>query len=772
MNNWTVKTLATAIAVAMMLPAASFAENIEYSVAEQRLVKVDVGVALIDSVRSALLASYSVNNAWPATMSKLVVDGYVSSVNAPWGSTIGGVVSGGGRSFTLTLAAPDPITAQSIASKLGAVAAGSTVQVVVPVPAAASVADSMLSRVAVPGMPDRNKMFTDIDINGFALKNVGAADFVTINSQAGTVGSLTVETAMDVKPDATFRRNVAVGGNADIAGTVKSARVESNSLKINGGAELNGPVNVGGDISGTNLVAARDVVAGQTVRGASGQFNSVVVNGAITAESANLNSATAKTLTVTNMFKSLGPSEFVQDALFRGAVVINGSLTVGGIASALDIREGGVLLKDKYLGINAKAADAYKADRATNADNADKLGGLDSSAYAQRAANNTFSGVNTFTQAIRADGGVIVDNKTVISADGKTLYEDGVALSSKYLGKNDTAQNSLKLGNVAASNYARTDVDETFAKSVTFNGRAYAKNGLHVQGDWLRVDGANGIYFQSYGGGWHMTDSSTIRAYGGKSIFTSGAMYEYGTALNQRYLGKTDKAVSAQRADVATNAEKLGNVAAANYARKDVANTFTALQTFNGGIKASGTSTFSAITASGNIAGNDLLFKDSTGVQRSMRATYTDVKSLQSWKTACQRSVKDPNCGLSFEDVGGGGSGGQVVWSGKAKSVRNSWGEGTYSLIISGDHIGLNGIQSGTFSVMISTLSGGESIVLSGGVRYQDGWDQHWYDGVETLKVSYSNVTFTAPYYYRFPAGGGPGSGYLHDWDILKIVKI
>lgn len=657
MNNWTVKTLAAAVTVALMLPAASFAENIEYSVAEQRLVKVDVGVALIDSVRSALLASYSVNNAWPTTMSKLVVDGYVSSINAPWGSTVGGVVSGGGRSFTLTLAAPDPNTAQSISSKLGAVAAGSTVQVVVPVPAAASVADSMLSRVAVPGMPDRNKMFTDIDINGYALKNVGVADFVTINSQTGTVGSLTIETAMDVKPDATFRRNVVVGGNADIAGTIKSARVESNFLKINGGAELSGPVNVGGDISGTNLVAARDVVAGQTVRGASGQFNSVVVNGGITAESANLNSATAKSLTVTNMFKSLGPSEFVQDALFRGAVVINGSLTVGGIASALDIREGGVLLKDKYLGINAKAADAYKADRATNADNADKLGGLDSSAYAQRAANNTFSGVNTFIQAIHADGGIIVDNKTVISADGKTLYEDGVALSNKYLGKNDTAQNSLKLGNVAASNYARTDVDETFTKSVTFNGRAYAKNGLHVQGDWLRVDGENGIYFQSYGGGWHMTDSSTISAYGGKSIFTSGTMYEYGTALNQRYLGKTDKAVSAQRADIATNAEKLGNVAASAYARKDTTNTFASVQTFNGGINAKSDSTLANVDIMGTLTlANDLYFKDSKGASKSIRGLSRDVDTLNSWKKACQYDVNSAECGLNLNRTGDSGT--------------------------------------------------------------------------------------------------------------------
>lgn len=51
---------------------------------------------------------------------------------------------------------------------------------------------------------------------------------------------------------------------------------------------------------------------------------------------------------------------------------------------------------------------------------------------------------------------------------------------------------------------------------------------LHVQGDiyanggWLRVSGTKGLYFQSYGGGWHMTDSNWIRAYNNKNIYTGG----------------------------------------------------------------------------------------------------------------------------------------------------------------------------------------------------------------------------------------------------------
>ncbi len=848
----------------------SFAESIEYSMVQQRYEKINAGVALVDSVRSALLSSYSKNNAWPVNPSRLVTDQFIGTITAPWGSAAAGVVAAGGNSYTLTLATPDPLVAQGIASKLGAVAVGNSVQLIIPVPAAASIADSMLSRVAVPGQPDRNKMFTDIDMNSRALSNVGKIDVVLINAQQSNVGSLTVETALDVKPDATFRRNVTIAGDQSVAGKSTSAQLESNYIKINGGADLLGPVNVTGDVNSSSVIASRDVVAGQSVRGASGQFNTLIVNTAVQADSALLNKAEITSLTagnanVTGLFKALGPSEFVQDALFRGSVMVNGALTVGGIASALDIRESGILLRDKYLGIGAKAADADKLDgldstafaqrgtantftgvntytqalkadggltvdgknvvsadgttlyengtalsskylginakaasavtadtavnatnaanaanadkldgldstafaqrgaantftgsnsftqtviangglsaggktvisadgstlyengtalsskylginakaasavtadtavnatNAANAANADKLDGLDSTAFAQRGAANTFTGINTFTQAIRADGGISAGGKTVVSADGSTLYENGVALSSKYLGKNETAQDAHKLGGVAAASYARTDIDEVFDRTVTFTGRAYARNGLHVQNDWVRVDGQNGLYFESYGGGWHMTDSSTLRAYGGKSIFTTGAMYEYGTELSQRYLGKNDKAVSATTAD---NADKLGNVLAANYARKDVANSFNGLQTFNGGIRSVGSSVLDAVTVNNNLTVNgDLLFKDATGTTRTMKDTYSKVTSLETWKKACQLDVKSTECGLDIASDTGGGS--KIVWSGASKTVTNTWGVGSYN--ITADIPMTSGYEIGSISGTVSS---------------------------------------------------------------------
>ncbi len=42
---------------------------------------------------------------------------------------------------------------------------------------------------------------------------------------------------------------------------------------------------------------------------------------------------------------------------------------------------------------------------------------------------------------------------------------------------------------------------------------------IYANGGWLRVSGNQGLYFESYGGGWYMVDSSWIRSYGGKYVY-------------------------------------------------------------------------------------------------------------------------------------------------------------------------------------------------------------------------------------------------------------
>ncbi|MDR2950604.1 MAG: shufflon system plasmid conjugative transfer pilus tip adhesin PilV, partial [Prevotella sp.] len=56
------------------------------------------------------------------------------------------------------------------------------------------------------------------------------------------------------------------------------------------------------------------------------------------------------------------------------------------------------------------------------------------------------------------------------------------------------------------------------AQNQTINGN------LHVEGDiysknWVRVNGNQGLYFQSWGGGFYMLDANWIRTYGNKGFY-------------------------------------------------------------------------------------------------------------------------------------------------------------------------------------------------------------------------------------------------------------
>ena len=46
-------------------------------------------------------------------------------------------------------------------------------------------------------------------------------------------------------------------------------------------------------------------------------------------------------------------------------------------------------------------------------------------------------------------------------------------------------------------------------------------NGLYLYDGWLRPHGNNGLFFESWGGGWHMTDGTWIRSYNNKNVYVN-----------------------------------------------------------------------------------------------------------------------------------------------------------------------------------------------------------------------------------------------------------
>ncbi|RIY41010.1 shufflon system plasmid conjugative transfer pilus tip adhesin PilV [Neopusillimonas maritima] len=91
-------------------------------------------------------------------------------------------------------------------------------------------------------------------------------------------------------------------------------------------------------------------------------------------------------------------------------------------------------------------------------------------------------------------------------------------------------------GNVASS--GQVSGNTVVANAIASNGSISAAGNVTASSmytsNWFRTYGATGWYSQTYGGGWHMSDSTWIRAYGGKSIYTPGTIqggYIQGNAI-------------------------------------------------------------------------------------------------------------------------------------------------------------------------------------------------------------------------------------------------
>ena len=101
--------------------------------------------------------------------------------------------------------------------------------------------------------------------------------------------------------------------------------------------------------------------------------------------------------------------------------------------------------------------------------------------------------------------GGTVDGRDV-AADGTKL--DTIATNANYITNNNQLTNGAGYTTFTANQSLNTSSNPTF-------NQIYAN-------DWFRVNGADGIYWQSYAGGWQMTDSSWMRVYNNKGIYTSG----------------------------------------------------------------------------------------------------------------------------------------------------------------------------------------------------------------------------------------------------------
>ena len=172
------------------------------------------------------------------------------------------------------------------------------------------------------------------------------------------------------------------------------------------------------------------------------------------------------------------------------------------------------------------ADSAGYATSAGSAGNADTVDNLHAGSFLRSDADDTVGAGVTYTWSATNTHGLKFVNASYsaysLQIGGWTSSNDNnisrIRNSSGNLHIDSAANGNLYLNHYSSGTlYITTNT----YNSGTFesDGRIYADNGVHVRGDWLRVNGNNGLYFESHGGGWFMQDTTWVRVYNGKSLW-------------------------------------------------------------------------------------------------------------------------------------------------------------------------------------------------------------------------------------------------------------
>lgn len=185
-------------------------------------------------------------------------------------------------------------------------------------------------------------------------------------------------------------------------------------------------------------------------------------------------------------------------------------------------------------GLDADMTDGLHVHSGRN-NEANKIVRTDGSGYIQAGWINTTSG----------DMGTTTATRVYCSGDAYIRYKTLANFSSDIAGQ-------LYWANVKVSASSSTTTQPTFNTCYTSN--------------WFRSTGDTGWYSETYGGGWHMTDTTYIRVYGSKRVYNDNtSQYAFYTSGGMTALGHMWSSSSAQSWLNGQKAETAAlNIAASN----------------------------------------------------------------------------------------------------------------------------------------------------------------------------------------------------------------
>jgi len=123
-----------------------------------------------------------------------------------------------------------------------------------------------------------------------------------------------------------------------------------------------------------------------------------------------------------------------------------------------------------------------------------------------------------------------IDNADVasVSTTNGNLHLDAASGLGIYFNFYDGSEIYFGRGNTSSiSAFVNSSGNWNFGNSNSASYLIHARGDIYADGGWLRVSGTSGLYFETYGGGWHMTDTSYVKIYNGKSVNMLGNSVDY-----------------------------------------------------------------------------------------------------------------------------------------------------------------------------------------------------------------------------------------------------
>lgn len=297
----------------------------------------------------------------------------------------------------------------------------------------------------------------------------GTSNFVGLISGNGKEMFNTGDTYLRINQSGAFSAGVWLA-NSNIAGGSGIWAMGSNGGTTNSRVYING-----GTYNGTNVISL---------------------------DGSNGNVALAGALTVANQINTGGALSTY------GAVTINGAK---GGWSGINFRSGGT--NWKTLMINNSISGVYNA--ADNAWDYYWTGGTltQGTIPAANVAAGTFGAGNFVFQGI-VDANSQIRSPIFYDLNNGAYYVDPASTSyvNTFTGLDFRSDIWYDRNNTG---YYIDGNNSSNLNVLTVNGALYT-------GEWVRVATSAGIYWTAYGGGWHMTDSTYLRAYNGKYVLAAG----------------------------------------------------------------------------------------------------------------------------------------------------------------------------------------------------------------------------------------------------------